>query len=248
MLKNKQYMTLAVILAITLASLGAYIVNTTYNSRALADDTATADIQKTLNVSGVGLALSEPNLAKVSLGVYTEAPYADEAVNQNAIKMSHIIDALKGLGISNESMETRYYNLQPITDYMARPPRVVGYKVSNVITVSLYNLTTVGKVIDTAVKAGANEVQNIVFTLTNNEAEQLKLKALENAAKDAQAKATTITHALGVNIVGVLKVSEGSSSYPIYRSEVKDLLSANTPIIPGDVQISATVQVTYLIQ
>jgi uncharacterized protein YggE len=247
-LKNKQYLTVAAILAITIVSLGAYIVNATENTVALADNTAIADIQKTLNVTGAGLALSEPDLAKVSLGVYTEAANADEAVKQNAVKMSNIIDALKVLGISNESMETRYYNLQPVTDYIAKPPRVVGYRASNVITVSIYELDTVGKVIDTAVKAGANEVQGIVFTLTNNEAQQLKLKALENASKDAQAKATTIAHSLGVNIQGVLKVTEGSSNYPIYLSGVKDMQNANTPIIPGDVQISATLQVTYLIQ
>jgi hypothetical protein len=246
-MQNRRYIILVALFGIILASVGLYGVNALQNASVFSTRDVVAREPRTLYVTGSGLASAEPNLAKVSLGVYTEAPNANDAVKQNAVKMNRVIDALRVSGISNESLETRYYTLSSVIDYNAKPPQVVGYRVSNVITVSVYELTTVGQVIDAAVKAGANEVQGIAFILTEDQAQELKLTALKNAGEDAQTKASTLAASLGVEIVGILKIVEGSTYYPLYRTEVKDIQNAYTPIIPGDVQISATIQVTYLI-
>ena len=256
-LREMQLYAIIAVLAITLASVSGYIVGAIQQPNI--QSTSPVDIsslenngenqQRIIVVTGIGWATAEPSIAKVNLGVYTEASTAAEAVQQNAEKMSSVIEALKALGISEEDIKTLNYALSPIMDYESRPPRVVGYRASNVITITVRALDMVGQVIDVAVEAGANEVQSVTFTLTETESQRLKLEALQKAAENAKAKASTIASALNVEIIGVLRATESAIYYQPYRLDVMEYAKApETPILPSDVQVSATIQVTYLIQ
>jgi len=104
-------------------------------------------------------------------------------------------------------------------------------------------LTSVGKIIDTGVAGGANLVQGIYFTLSESKAAQLRDQAIEEAVKDADSKANILARSLNVKIVGPVSVSLGYE-YPVVPYE-KMASAATTPIIPGPVTITATVQITY---
>lgn len=202
---------------------------------------------KTLVVTGYGRASAEPDMAKVSLGILTQAATATEAVQQNAEKMSRVIGALKEMGMTEDNMKTEHFSVYPVYS-RSDPPEVTGYRVSNVIIVDVHDLNMVGRVIDKATEAGANQVQGVTFTLSENKSRAMKLEALQKAAEDANIKAETIASSLGIEIVGILHVSEGTVWYQPYRVDAEYLKAPETPIIPGDVQGSATIQVTYIIQ
>ncbi|MFQ6080406.1 MAG: SIMPL domain-containing protein [Candidatus Bathyarchaeia archaeon] len=202
---------------------------------------------KTLMVTGYGWASAAPDVARVSLGVLTQAATATEAVQQNAEKMSRVIGALKEMGITEDNMKTEHFSVYPVYS-RSDLPEVVGYRVSNVIIVDVYDLNMVGRVIDKATEAGTNQVQGVTFTLSENKSRAVKLEALQKAAEDANIKAETIAGSLGIEIVGILHVSENTVWYQPYRVDAEYLKAPETPIIPGDVQGSATMQVTYIIQ
>ena len=64
------------------------------------------------------------------------------------------------------------------------------YRVSNMVQVTIRDMTKVGDVIDTAVKAGANNVWGISFSLENTD--DLEDQAREAAVKDARARAESL--------------------------------------------------------
>jgi len=101
----------------------------------------------------------------------------------------------------------------------------------------------VGKLLDEAIAAGANQVQGITFTLSNTTMAALQKQALQLALQDADNQAKTTATSLGVTIVGPISVTPGYVFQPVnYSSAVPQ---ATTPIQPGSLQVTATVQVTY---
>ena len=162
--------------------------------------------------------------------------------------MDKIIEALRSAGIADEDMVTSNYYMYPLRDYGGDIPVITGYMVSNRLKVTVKDLDTVAMIIDTAVQAGANEVGGISYTLSDEKQEGLREQALENAVKAARSDADALAESLGVTIVGPLKVITGGGSYitPYAEDELAMVeKGATTPILPGDVSITAYVQVIY---
>jgi uncharacterized protein YggE len=162
--------------------------------------------------------------------------------------MTNVINALTAAGISEEAIQTTSYTLNPIysnSGNQTAPPTIVGYQAVNAIQVTLSNLASVGKILDQAISAGANEVQSVTFTLSDTAMASLQKQALQLALQDAdnQAKATAST--LGVTIVGPTSVSPGFVFQPVNYSRFSAVPEATTPVQPGTLQVTATVQVTY---
>ena len=203
---------------------------------------------KTIVVTGEGIVTVEPDLGKISLGVQTYAETAEEALRLNSERMSKVIDALKNLGLSEENFKTGSLNLYP--QYSRDdPPKIVGYRATNTINIKFTELSMAGKIIDTAVDAGANQILSVYFTLSDEKAANVKTEALKKASIDAKIKAESIASALGVEIVGVLKVSESYMPVYPYRGGMEaSAFKAETPVFPGEVQGYASVQVTFLIK
>jgi uncharacterized protein YggE len=201
---------------------------------------------KTLQVTGTGTASASPDQAILVLAVQTQASSATQATNDNAAIMSKIFDALINAGLKKDSIETISYSLRPIYDNrpdQATPPKVLGYIARNAIQITITNFSSVGKILDTAIAAGVNEVQGVTFTLSSSALATLQRQAMQLAVQDADAQAKAMALTLGVNLVGPLSVSPGYSFQP--RLDKMTLASAETPIQPATLQVTATVQVTY---
>ena len=122
------------------------------------------------------------------------------------------------LGIEEDNIKTVTYSVSTNYDWEART--VKGYRVTNTIQITVEDIDMVGKVIDTAAAAGANNIQGISFGISDEEAETLANDAYVLALQNAQAKADLITNTLDLEITGVLFVSESSYS-PRARIEVE---------------------------
>ena len=207
----------------------------------------------TINVGGTGTISMSPDEAIVYLGVQTQSTDAVTAQQENARKMEKIIKALEDLGISEDDMETSGYSMYPMRSYEKPEPTITGYTVSNRLKVTVKDIDDVGDVIDTAVDAGVNEVQGVSFTLSDRTRQDAREQALENAVKAARADADTLASALDVAIVGPLEVTTSGGSittpYPATYDAVEEMAyagsAARTPIQPGDVSVTAYVQVIY---
>ena len=204
---------------------------------------------KTIQVTGTGTLSATPDEALLNLAVETQASTATLATSENAAIMTNVMNALTSAGVSNDSIQTTSYSLTPVYSNPVNQsvaPSIIGYDAVNAIQVTLSNLGSVGKVLDQAISAGANQVQGITFTLSNTALANLQKQALQLALQDADNQAKATAAALGVTIVGPISVSPGYIFQPVNYSRLNVAVSETaTPVQPGTLQVSATVQVTY---
>jgi len=205
------------------------------------------DSRHVIQVTGTGTVTHAPDQAILMLAVTTQASDAADATTSNAAIMAKVIGALVASGISKDSIQTTSYTLTPIYENKpdsTQPPKVVGYMARNAIQVTASDLTAVGNLLDVAVGAGANEVQGVAFTFSSNSLAAIQKQALQLAVQDADAQAKAVASALGVKITGPIAVVPGYISVPIYHERAA-VATQPTPIQPGALQVTATVQVTY---
>lgn len=241
------------VLALTLA-----LVSTTLYTVFLSQPTIATEVNEvkehTLYVYGGSEIKVNPEMAKIMLSVVVEEADAREAAAKNALMVEELLKRLESIGVPKENIQTTSYSIYPIYYYPKEgTPTITGYRVVNSLEIKIIEKDisklglNAGKIVDEVVAAGVNQVTGITFTVTDETYKSLKSTALKLAVEDAASKAKLIAETLGVKIVGVQSVSEGSySPTPIYVKETA--ASSSTPIIPGQITIQYTVQVTYVIE
>jgi len=199
-----------------------------------------------IRVTGRATVSVPPEEASVDVGVVTEAPEAKDAARLNAQKLDFVLKAIRNALGSGANFETVSYSLNPVYRYPEprTEPVLRGYSASNVVRVKELALDKVGEVIDLATSSGANSVSNIAFGLRDEAA--AKARALREAAIDAKAKADALADALGVQVLGILSVSEGEPDIirplPTYRAEMAMAQAAPpTPVEAGAIEVRASV-------
>jgi uncharacterized protein YggE len=197
---------------------------------------------KTIEVSGTGIVSMVPDEAIVYMGVQTKSADAVTSQKDNAVKMEKVVNALIDAGIAKDNMETSSYTMYPVRDN-EKGENITGYVVSNQLKVTIKDINKTGEVIDKAVKAGANEINSISFTLSDESQQKVREQALKNAVKAARLDADRLASELGVIIKAPLQVSTGGGFITTPNSV--DIKSLTTPIMPGGVTVSAFVSVIY---
>ncbi|MGH7846489.1 MAG: SIMPL domain-containing protein [Candidatus Binatia bacterium] len=201
-----------------------------------------------ITVIGEAVVTVEPDQAEIDIGVVTQSHTAIDAGNENAAKLSQVIAELKKLAGAQGEIKTAGYSLTPNYRYPKEggKPEIVGYTASNIVRAKVWALNNVGKLIDAAMRSGANRVQRLVFTLKDEQAAQQH--ALRDATTKAKAKAEEIARALGVTIARVQSVTEsGRGVRPIMAEGVAfraEAMPAQTPVETGTIEVRATVTLT----
>ncbi len=205
-------------------------------------------------VTGVGSASAKPDTALVSLGVLSEAETAAEATDANNAAMSKVESALKAAGIDDKDVKTYNFSVRPIysrpkrqSDGRQPPPQIVGYAVSNDLSVRIRDLSKTGTVLDRAISQGANKVGNIAFTV--DQPAGLLTAARREAMKDAAAKAWTLTDAAGIKLGKILEIREGAvAPRPRMRADARMMMAqaeAQVPISAGENKYTVSVTVRW---
>ncbi|HSE97725.1 MAG TPA: SIMPL domain-containing protein [Blastocatellia bacterium] len=202
-----------------------------------------------IRVTGEARVAARPDQATIHVGVVTQATTAQAAAAQNAQKLDATIKELRGALGTQAEIKTISYSLNPNYVYPREggQPRIDGFIASNTVEVKTGDLTQVGKVIDIATQAGANNIQALSFGLKDEEG--VKAQALREAAAKARTKAEAIASALGVKIVRVLMAEEGSvRALPIQGRDyiaAREAASVPTPVEPGNVDVHAIITLTF---
>ena len=151
-----------------------------------------------------------PDIAFVDAGVATDAKTAREASEANNTAMTKVFAALKAANIDARDIQTSRLSLQPqYAPNRSGPSPVVGYRASNRVTVRIHDVSKVAGVIDTLVGAGANDIGNVAFEVS--QASKLLDDAREKAVADARRKAEIYARAAGVTLGAPLSISEGGA-------------------------------------
>lgn len=198
-----------------------------------------------VRATGEAVVMAKPDRALVDIGVVTQAETAPAAVAENARQLEAALARIRAVVGPRGDVKTISFMVSPNYRYPKEggEPTLTGYTATNLLRVTLDDLAQVGKVIDAATQAGANRVENLRFTLRDEQAVQLQ--ALREAAVKARRKAEALAFALGGKIKRLLSVVESSPNVvPLYDVGIARTEAAATPIEPGTIEIRASVVYT----
>lgn len=214
------------------------------------DLSAAAQPGTLLSVSASAEASRTPDVAAISTGVVTQAADANTAMRDNAIQMDKVMAALRAAGIAARDIQTSGINLNPNYKYVENaPPAIVGYQASNTVNVKVRDLGKLGKVLDTLVAQGANQINGPSFSIDNPDAAIAEARIA--AVKKAQAQAQTYADALGMKVKRIVSISEGGASLPrppmpMLRAMAADASFAKeTAVAPGESTVSVSVEMMF---
>lgn len=195
-----------------------------------------------LQVTGEGRAQAAPDKVEISLGFTARAPQAAEAFNQVSQAINRVVAALLQAGVQREQLQTEQISLTPVFD---EQQRLTGYEATSILRVTLRNVSAAGTIIDRAVSAGANRVQEIRFDLTDPA--PLAAAALERAVQDANRQAAVLARSLGVRLGPVFRVVAEPAGGPIVPVFARAAAAEVIPVLPGNITITRTIRVDYVI-
>ena len=210
-----------------------------------------------LTVRGDAQLMKPADQLQISIGVVTENPDAQKALDKNSNNMRNIVEAMEKLGLSKDEYKTGRFQIRP---KHSRPPpqhvanwrpEIIGYEVTNTVLVRTKRLDLAGGLIEAANKAGANSIDSIRFGLADER--KFRAEAISNATTNALADARTLAESAGVKLVRKLSINldnAGTRPPPYVRMHAASLAAAAEtgrvpPIIPGDVTVAASVTIVF---
>lgn len=211
-----------------------------------------------LTVIGTGDIHAAPDTATITTGVVTQADTAREALDANTEAMEALIEVLREAGLEDRDVQTDNFSVTPRYVYSDqrddrgynRPPEIVGYEVSNTLSIRVRDLDDLGAVLDRAISVGANTVHGIAFSVDDPAA--LYRTARERAVADALDKAETYAGAAGFSLGSIRSISEGIGGgeppRPMARMMEVAVAQAAVPVEAGELTYSITTTITWDIE
>ena len=249
--------SLRVSLATAALALGAAILLSTH---ARAQQPAAPLPIPTISATGSASEARTPDQAEVTFGVQATGKTSEEAQDTLNRLMDRVIAAVKETKLPGLITQTQGLSLYPEYEQergnaRSGPPKIIGYRASNSVLARTSAVAKVGKVIDAAVAAGANQIMGISFTLKNDA--DAKRDAIRKATTDAKAKAQAMADSLGVSLGRVMQATTGGVQARPYRYNMPQAMAgratmeaidaAPAPIEAGEVSVSADVTVEFAI-
>jgi uncharacterized protein YggE len=204
--------------------------------------TPARDITAVIIAGGEGRREIAPDKATIILGVETRSRQPAAAASANADRMTAIRTALTRMGIPERDISTARYSLH---FEHGRTPADTQYVANNMITVVTRQLDQVGRIIDTGLGAGANNINSLQYDLNDRTAAQTS--ALTDAVTDARRQAEAMAAAAGGRLGDLVELSTQPLQYRPYAMDGAQFrmaemsAAAPTPVSPGSVTIHASV-------
>ena len=199
-----------------------------------------------ISARGVGTITGTPDVVTVVLGVQTQGPSAQGALDANTRQATALINMLKSKGVADADLQTSELSVNP--SYNPSTGKISGYEVTNQVTATLHDIAGAGGIIDAAGDAAGDavRVQQLSFSIDDDSA--LRAKARADAVKQAQTQARQLAEAAGVRLGNIRSITESPSApppSPLYKQSMDAAGAAPVPIQPGSQKLSVSVEVVY---
>ncbi|MHA6721643.1 SIMPL domain-containing protein [Sphingomonas sp. RS2018] len=206
-----------------------------------------------LDVSATGKTSRTPDIATIRAGVVTQAADAAGALSANADRMARVLAALKAAGVAPRDIQTATIALSPQYRYAEKlPPVITGYQASNTVSVRFREIAASGRILDTLVKQGANQIDGP--SLSIDKADAALDEARVDAIAKARARAELYAKAAGLRVDRIVSISEagefaGPTPPPVVMMRVQRMeAAADTSVAAGEQDVTASVNVRFLLK
>jgi uncharacterized protein YggE len=199
-------------------------------------------------VTGFGEVSVAPDKASIDVAVETRASTASAAASLNARRLRAVLDTLKGRGVAQADLATVGFSVHQDYEQVARgaAPRRM-YVATNVVRVDTRDLERVGALLDAALDAGANRINEVRFSSTRHLAvrDSAMTIAITNARRSAEGMARAAGGRLGV----LLELSTQINPYAIRENMTRAsggyasgaVANQSTSISPDQLEVGTTV-------
>ena len=234
-----------------------------------------------IHVSAAGRASGVPDLAIISLGVESVEDTASEARAKAAEAMAGVMQVLEDAMVEDRDIQTRYFNISPryqsvrvtqcqdddkedneIQAEAVLPgeencttfweQKLIGYAVSNQLSVNIRDLDEAGTIIDSVTDAAGDLVRVNGISFAIEDTEPLRDEARAEAMADMQRKAELMADLAGVRLGRLVSLQEDAGFYPpepVYARAAFAAAesAADTSISAGELETIVSVSGVYLI-
>lgn len=205
---------------------------------------------ETITVSGTGHASVTPDRFSFTVGVQTIADTVEQAVNENNTKTAAVVAALKRAGAQDAEIRTANFSIYPQQDYgQNKLPRILGYQVSNNITVRRNDVGQAGKLLQAALNAGVNQSSGLQFEVSDPA--RGRDQAMRAAYDEAHSKAALLAQAAGRTLGRAMNILEGGASEPPPRPYAVRAMSmqqagvSEVPVESGSQEVTYSISVVF---
>lgn len=214
---------------------------------ALSESTPSVADGATITVTGSATVTLKADYARISVGVSTTDKTVEAAAQQNNAAIHAVIEALKEAGVDEKDIATSNYSVHAEYDYSSiAGQKLTGYNVTNQLTVVIRDMEHIGATLDKATAAGANNIYNIDFLSTK--ADEAQDEAITYAVQDAMRRAKLLASAAGLQLGGIVSISDSTASWNLNTRTYASKLEMDTvgnSIIPDDTTVSASVTMVF---
>jgi len=208
--------------------------------------------QEGIWVAGQGKVPAAPDIATLRLGIEAQEASVAEAQYKATEAMERVETALSKNGVATKDIQTQHFSINKVTkwDREKEEEVVIGYRVTNMVTAKIRDIDKVGSIIDAVAEAGEDltRIDSIDFSIDDPSA--YYEEARQEAMAEAKAKAEQLADLAGVTLGKPIYISEGIQAPPIYRESIYFETAeavAETPISPGEMEVSLSIQIVYAI-
>jgi uncharacterized protein len=212
-----------------------------------------AKMNRIMSLSGHGEVRAVPDLAMINVGVTSSAATARAALDANTKAMTKLMADLKAAQIDDKDIATSNFSVNPRMDYGqngGQPPKVVGYDVSNTVSIIMRKIDGLGTLLDKAVSSGSNQINGISFSVSKPDEAMDQARIL--AVADAKHKAQILSGSAGVKLGDIVSISENTNAVepPMMYARAKAMAAdaAPVPIAQGTQVISVDVNINWEIK
>ena len=201
-----------------------------------------------ISVSGNGKVYLTPDVAYITIGVQSQNVNVTEALSANSAKAQAIAETLKELAVDAKDIQTTNFNIYPQSQFDSEgKPLPSIFVVDNSVTVTVRDLSSLGKLLDAVVRSGANAINGIAFDIIDRSTAISEARKL--AVTDARKQADEIAAAAGVTIDSLqnMNISINTGGAPLYDAKAVGAGSGggSVPVSAGQLLISVDVSASY---
>lgn len=214
-----------------------------YNYIGMADK-----MERTITVNGFGKVTGNNDIAVTSIGYSDTDKDVAKAQADNKKVMDKVMSALLALGIDQKDLQTDY-RIYPDYKYTQdKGQELIGYRVSQTITIKIRDLSKINAVLSLPGEYGATEVGGLSFTI--DDPENLKEQAKDKALTDAKTKAQKLAGDLGIRLGKVVSYNDYGGpapyEYKVYAGAAGGMGGGGPDVVaPGTNDITMNVSIVY---
>jgi len=209
-----------------------------------------AESSKSITVSASGDVEATPDQAVVRVAVTATGNDSTAVRESLASDVQSVRDALEEYGVPRDEVRTAHFDIRQEREHTASGTEYGDYRGVHALEITTDNTEAAGELIDLAVDNGADQIDGVSFTLSDEKREQLHNDALEAAMGNAETRADTLASSGDLSVTGVHTIESADTGYRPHRMETAYVSAAGdaaggTAVESGPVTVTADVRVTY---